>query len=142
MELAEFVIPLFVALEVVLILALYRYVLRDWIIQKWEEKMMEEGWLVLRLEPVIDEIEDRVHDKLQHFQDSFFGSVGAMTKKAQNLDPMNNIRKAAKDNDWTSLLVEYAANKAGLGGVLGNITQEKAENQTQPSPIKGIKGLK
>ena len=146
MELTQFVIPLFVALEVVLILALYRYVLRDWIIQKWEEKMMEEGWLVLRLEPVIDEIEDRMHDKLQNFQDSFFGSVGAMTKRAQNLDPMKNVRKAAKDNDWTSLLVEYAANKAGLGAVLGgktpNISQEQPQNQTQPSPIKGIKGLK
>ena len=141
MELTEFVIPLFVALEVVLILALYRYVLRDWIIQKWEEKMDEEGWLVIRLEPVIDEIEDRVHDKLQHFQDSFFGSVGAMTKKAQNLDPMNNIRKAAKDNDWTSLLVEYAANKAGLGGVLGNISEQKPQKETKSSPIKGIKGL-
>jgi len=141
MELTQFVIPLFVALEVVLILALYRYVLRDWIIQKWEEKMDEEGWLVIRLEPVIDEIEDRVHDKLQHFQDSFFGSVGAMTKKAQNLDPMNNIRKAAKDNDWTSLLVEYAANKAGLGGVLGNISEQKPQKETKSSPIKGIKGL-
>jgi len=141
MELTQFVIPLFVALEVVLILALYRYVLRDWIIQKWEEKMMEEGWLVLRLEPVIDEIEDRMHDKLQNFQDSFFGSVGAMTKRAQNLDPMKNVRKAAKDNDWTSLLVEYAANKAGLGGVLGNINQEQPKKEPKPTPIKGIKGL-
>ena len=117
MELTQFVIPLFVALEVVLILALYRYVLRDWIIQKWEEKMMEEGWLVLRLEPVIDEIEDRMHDKLQNFQDSFFGSVGAMTKRAQNLDPSKNIRKAAKDGDVMSLLVEYALNKSGVGGL-------------------------
>ena len=141
MELTQFVIPLFVALEVVLILALYRYVLRDWIIQKWEEKMMEEGWLVLRLEPVIDEIEDRMHDKLQNFQDSFFGSVGAMTKRAQNLDPMKNVRKAAKDNDWTSLLVEYAANKAGLGGVLGNINQEQPKKEPKPTPIKGIKDL-
>ena len=141
MELTQFVIPLFVALEVVLILALYRYVLRDWIIQKWEEKMMEEGWLVLRLEPVIDEIEDRMHEKLQNFQDSFFGSVGAMTKRAQNLDPMKNVRKAAKDNDWTSLLVEYAANKAGLGGVLGNIKPEIPKKETQPTPIKGIKDL-
>ena len=141
MELTQFVIPLFVALEVVLILALYRYVMPDWIIQKWEEKMMEEGRLVLRLEPVIDEIEDRMHDKLQGFQDSFFGSVGAMTKKAQNLDPMKNVRKAAKDNDWTSLLVDYAANKAGLGGVLGNISQEQPKKETKTSPIKGIKGL-
>ena len=141
MELTQFVIPLFVALEVALILLLYRYVLRDWIIAKWEEKMDEEGWLILKLEPVIDEIEDRMHDKLQGFQDSFFGSVGAMTKKAQNLDPMKNVRKAAKDNDWTSLLVEYAANKAGLGGVLGNIKPEIPKKETQPTPIKGIKDL-
>ena len=72
MELTQFVIPLFVALEVALILLLYRYVLRDWIIAKWEEKLDEEGWLLIKLEPVIDEIEDRVHDKLQHYQDSFF----------------------------------------------------------------------
>ena len=146
MELTQFVIPLFVALEVALILALYRYVLRDWIIQKWEEKMDEEGWLVIRLDPVINEIEDRMHDKLQNFQDSFFGSVGAMTKKAQNLDPMKNVRKAAKDNDWTSLLVEYAANKAGLGAVLGGKTANDSAKQDNTNPIttaiKGIKGLK
>ena len=142
MELAQFVIPLFVAFEIIIILALYRFVLRDWIIQKWEQKMDEEGWLVIRLEPVIDEIEDRMHDKLQNFQDSFFGSVGAMTKKAQNLAPMNNLRKAAKTGDWTSMMVEYAANKAGLGGVLGNIKPEQPQKETTPSPIKGIKGLK
>ena len=142
MELAQFVIPLFVAFEIIIILALYRFVLRDWIIQKWEQKMDEEGWLVIRLEPVIDEIEDRMHDKLQNFQDSFFGSVGAMTKKAQNLDPMNNLRKAAKTGDWTSMMVEYAANKAGLGGGLGNIKPEIPEKQPSDNLIKGIKGLK
>ena len=142
MELTQFVLPAFVALEILIILALYRFILRDWIIQKWEAKMDEEGWLVIRLEPVIDEIEDRMHEKLQAFQDSFFGSVGAMTKKAQNLDPMKNVRKAAKDNDWTSLLVEYAANKAGLGGVLGNIKPETPKEKTPDTFIKGIKGLK
>ena len=142
MELTQFVIPLFVAFEIIIILALYRFVLRDWIIQKWEQKMDEEGWLVIRLEPVIDEIEDRMHDKLQNFQDSFFGSVGAMTKKAQNLDPMNNLRKAAKTGDWTSMMVEYAANKAGLGGVVGNIKPEIPEKQPSDNLIKGIKGLK
>ena len=84
-----FDLAVFFTAEIILILGLYRFVLRDWIIQKWEQKMDEEGWLVIRLEPVIDEIEDRMHDKLQNFQDSFFGSVGAMTKKAADLDPMN-----------------------------------------------------
>ena len=141
MNLADFFLPAFIAVEVFLILLLYRFVLRDWIIEKWEEKLDEEGWLLIKLDPVIEEIEDRMHDKLQQFQDSFFGSVGAMTKRAQNLDPMKNVRKAAKDNDWTSLLVEYAANKAGLGGVLGNISPEKPQKETKPTPIKGIKGL-
>ena len=74
---------IFFAAEVVLILGLYRFLLRQWIIQHWEEKLDEEGWLLIRLEPVVDEIENRMHDKLQAFQDSFFGSVGAMTKRAK-----------------------------------------------------------
>jgi hypothetical protein len=134
MELTQFVIPLFVALEVALILALYRYVLRDWIIQKWEEKMEEEGWLVLRLDPVINEIEDRMHDKLEQFQSSFFGSIGAMTKRAQNLDPSKNIRKAAKDGDVMSLLVEYALNKSGVGGLAALQSADTDEKEGVNSP--------
>ena len=120
--------------EIFIILALYRFLLRDWVIQKWEEKIEEEGWLLVKLDPVIEEIEERMHDKLQQFQDSFFGSVGAMTKKAKNMDPMNNIRKAAKDGDWTSMLVEYAANKANLGHLLPN---ESPENDTK----EGLNGI-
>ena len=117
--------------EIVIILALYRFLLRDWVIDKWEEKIEEEGWLVVKLDPVINEIEDRMHEKLQAFQDSFFGSVGAMTKKAKDLDPMNNIRKAAKQGDWTSMLVEYAANKANLGHLLGSESQNIGSNDSK-----------
>ena len=134
MNITDFFLPAFIAVEVLLILLLYRYVLRDWIIEKWEEKLDEEGWLVVKLEPVVDEIEDRIHDKLQHFQDSFFGSVGAMTKRAKELDPMNNVRKAAKDGDWLSLLVEYGANKAGLGALVGKQSADVAEKQGVNSP--------
>ena len=125
MELTQFVLPAFVAIEIIIILALYRFLLRDWIIDKWEEKMDEEGWLVIRLEPVIDEIEDRMHDKLEQFQSSFFGSIGKMTANAKNLDPMNNLRKAAKSGDWPSMMLEYMANKAGLQGVLPPKEDEK-----------------
>ena len=44
--------------EIAIILLLYRFLLRDWVIAKWEEKIEEEGWLIVKLEPVIDEIED------------------------------------------------------------------------------------
>ena len=136
MALVDFVIPIFDAFEVMLILVLYRYVLRDWIIEKWEEKLDEDGWLIIKLNPVIDEIEDRMHDKLEQFQSSFFGSIGAMTKRAQNLDPSKNIRKAAKDGDWTSMLVEYAANKANLGHLLGSQSRETDAKEGVNSNIK------
>jgi hypothetical protein len=128
--------------EIIIILGLYRFLLRDWVIDKWEEKIEEEGWLVVKLEPVIEEIEDRMHDKLQSFQTTFFGSVGQMVKKGKELDPMNNIRKAAKNGDWTSMLVEYAANKSGLGGLLGNEspTEHVKEGETsQNQPLKPSK---
>jgi len=138
-------LAIFFAAEVVLILGLYRFLLRQWIIQHWEEKLDEEGWLLIRLEPVVDEIEDRMHEKLQAFQDSFFGSVGAMTKKAADLDPMNGLRKAAKNGDWTTMMVEYMANKSGLGALMGDKSPKEATDQTKtraettvPQPIKGV----
>ena len=131
--------------EIVIILVLYRFVLRKWVVSEWEAKFDEDAWLVDRLEPVIEEIDFRMHEKLQSFQDSFFGSVGAMTKKAQELDPMNNIRKAASEGNWTSLLVEYAANKAGLGGLLAPESQKTGQKQPKiapnvpiPKPIKDL----
>ena len=72
-----------------------------------------------------------MHEKLELFQSSFFGSVGAMTKKAKDLDPMNNIRKAAKAGDWTSMLVEYAANKANLGHLLPSESQNIGSNDSK-----------
>jgi hypothetical protein len=58
---------------------------------------------------------------------------------------MNGIRKAAKDGDWTSMLVEYAANKAGIGGVLDQISPKQGvkEPKTTPKPAipKSIKDI-
>ena len=99
----------------------------------WVQSEESDDILVEALQAVIEEIEDRMHDKLQNFQDSFFGSVGAMTKKAKDLDPMNGLRKAAKDGDWTSMMVEYAANKAGLGGLLAQQQQKPPQKQPQKS---------
>jgi hypothetical protein len=90
---------------------------------KWIEYVRSEEsdeMLVEALEAVIEEIEIRMHDKLQAFQDSFFGSIGQMTKRAKEIDPMNNIRKAAKSGDWPSLMVEYMANKANLGHLIAS----------------------
>ena len=103
----------------------------------WVQSEESDDILVEALQAVIEEIEDRMHDKLQTFQDSFFGSVGAMTKKAKDLAPMNGIRKAAKDGDWTSMLVEYAANKAGLSQLIPQQQQKTPPKQPQKSSELG-----
>ena len=105
----------------------------------WVQSEESDEVLLEALQAVIEEIEERMHDKLQAFQDSFFGSVGAMTKKAKDLDPMNGLRKAAKDGDWTSMLVEYAANKSGLGGIMGQIKPEKPKQETPKTDKLGLR---
>jgi len=108
----------------------------------WVQSEESDDILVEALQAVIEEIEDRMHDKLQTFQESFFGSVGGMVKKGKALDPMNNIRKAAKSGDWTSMLVEYAANKSGLGGVLANLSPSEGSNKGQKGSNKGSERVK
>ena len=97
----------------------------------WVQSEESDDVLLEALAAIIQEIEDRMHDKLEQFQSSFFGSVGAMTKKAKDLDPMNSVRKAAKDGDWMSLMVEYAANKANLSHLLPSESQNIGSNDSK-----------
>ena len=113
MELAQ-IIPLLFIGEIAIILILYRFVLREWIVDTGEKKLKTEGYLIEILEPVIAEIETSTEESLMHFQRSFIGTLGKMTSEAKKLDPMTDLRKAAKNGDWSSLLLEYVANKSGL----------------------------
>ena len=105
----------------------------------WVQSEESDDILVEALQAVIEEIEDRMHDKLQNFQDTFFGSVGSMVKKGKDLDPMNNIRKAAKDGDWASMLVEYAANKSGLSALIPQKQTQEGVKQPKSSGKMGLK---
>ena len=117
MELVE-IIPLLFIGEILTLLLLYRFVLRQWIVDTWETKLKTEGYLIEILDPVIAEIENSTEESLMNFQRSFIGTLGKMTSEAKKLDPMNDLRKAAKNGDWTSLLLEYVANKSGLSNSL------------------------
>ena len=132
MELTE-IIPLLFLGEIAIILILYRFVLRDWIISKWEDKITEDDgeWLIMTLEPLLDEVDARTEVRLEAFRTtflkSFLGTVGSMTKEAKKLDPMNNMRSAAKSGDWTSMIVEYLANKSGLNESLASLKLGEAK---------------
>jgi len=105
----------------------------------WVQSEESDEVLVEALEAVIAEIEDRMHSKLEDFQSSFFGSVGSMVKKGKDIDPMNNLRKAAKNQDWTSLMLEYVANKSGLGGLNSILQTKEGEKETVLSPKLDLK---
>ena len=134
MELIEIVPLLFIG-EIATLLLLYRFVLRQWIVDTWETKLKSEGYLIEILDPVIAEIENSTEESLMNFQRSFIGTLGKMTSEAKKLDPMNDLRKAAKNGDWTSLLLEYVANKSGLSNSLpipkSETSAKLVENKSQ-----------
>ena len=130
MELTE-IVPLLFLGEIIVILALYRWILRDWIINKWEDKLREEGYLVEMLEPVIAEIENSTIESLLEFKQSFIGTLGKMTSEAKKLDPMHNLRKATKEGDWASIILEYVTNKSGLTQAL-----DLDKIQTSPDQVE------
>ena len=132
MELVE-IIPLLFIGEIATLLLLYRFVLRQWIVDTWETKLKSEGYLIEILDPVIAEIENSTEESLMNFQRSFIGTLGKMTSEAKKLDPMNDLRKAAKNGDWTSLLLEYVANKSGLSN---NLPLPKLETSPKLVPKK------
>lgn len=136
MDLIEIVPLLFIG-EIAVILLLYRFILRNWIVDHWENKIREDGWLIEMLEPVIIEIENNTAEMLIEFRQSFLGTLGKMTSEAKKLDPMNNMRKAAKDGDWTSMLLEYVTNKSGLGNVLPPNTAELGPKEVENKPKFG-----
>ena len=81
--------------------------------------------LVEALEAVIEEIEIRMDEKLETFTGKFFGSIGEMIRKGQELNPATDLKKAMKQGDWGSVLLEYALNKSQLGPVIGQLTGSK-----------------
>jgi hypothetical protein len=50
---------------------------------------------------------------------------------------MNNLRKAAKDGDWTTMLMEYVTNKSGLSNLQGVNMVETSPKEVKPSQDYG-----
>ena len=136
MELSQ-IIPLLFIGEILTLLLLYRFVLREWIVDTWEKKLKQEGYLIEILEPVIAEIETSTIESLEEFKRSFIGTLSTMTREAKKLDPMNNMRKAAKDGDWASMLMEYVTNKSGLSNLQGVNMVETSPKEVKPSQDYG-----
>jgi len=107
---------------------------------EWAKSPDSDEDLLIILEPIVDEIEGRTHEMLENFQSSFFGSLGAASKKMDDATGQSTIKAITKDNPIMGLVAEMLMKRSGLEGLLN--TQNNPEvggKQSQKSPGLGLK---
>jgi len=107
---------------------------------EWAKSTESDEDLLIILEPIVDEIEERTHGMLETFQSSFFGSLGAASKKMDESTGQSTIKAITKDNPIMGLVAEMLMKRSGLEGLLN--TQNNPEvgvKQSQKSPGLGLK---
>ena len=105
----------------------------------WVESEESDETLMNALEVIINEIEDRMHDKLQEFQSSFFGSLGAASKKLDNATGASTIKALTRDNPMMGFVAEYMMKRGNLGGL---VSQNNPNSVDSTAPESGKLGLK
>ena len=73
---------------------------------EWAKSPDSDEDLLIILEPIVDEIEERTHGMLETFQSSFFGSLGAASKKMDDATGQSTIKAITKDNPIMGLVAE------------------------------------
>jgi hypothetical protein len=125
---------------------LFYYFLSEYIAglsrDKWVEYIRSEEsdeMLVEALGAVIEEIEDRMHDKLEAFQSSFFGSLGAASKKLDQSTGQSTLKALTKDNPVMGFVAEYMMKRANLGDIIPANRGETAPKKQKESVTFGLK---
>jgi hypothetical protein len=95
--------------------------------------------LLEALDPIVNEIDDRMHEKLEAFQSSFFGSLGAASKKIDQATGQATIKAVTKDNPILGFVAEYLMKRGDLGGLMGSQSQNTPSNEPQKSEKLGLK---
>ena len=105
----------------------------------WVQSEDSDEILMEALEVIVNEIEDRMHDKLEQFQSSFFGSLGAASKKLDNATGASTIKALTKDNPLMGFVAEYMMKRGNLGGLVGSESQNIPNNKPKTSEKLGLK---
>ena len=105
----------------------------------WVQSEDSDEVLMEALEVIVNEIEDRMHDKLEAFQASFFGSLGAASKKLDNATGASTIKALTRDNPLMGFVAEYMLKRGNLGGLVGSESQNTPPKQSQKSDKLGLK---
>ena len=105
----------------------------------WIQSDDSDEILMEALEVIVNEIEDRMHDKLESFQSSFFGSLGAASKKLDDATGASTIKALTKDNPMMGFVAEYMMKRGNLGGL---VSQNNPNSVDSTAPESGKLGLK
>ena len=105
----------------------------------WVQSEDSDEVLMEALDVVVNEIEDRMHDKLEQFQSSFFGSLGAASKKLDDATGASTIKALTKDNPMMGFVAEYMMKRGNLGGLMGSESQNTPPKQPQKTDKLGLK---
>jgi len=109
---------------------------------KWVEYIRSEEsdeMLVEALTSVIDEIEDRMHDKLEAFQKSFFGSLGNASKKLDQSTGQSAIKALTRDSPMMGFVADYLIKRGGLDQMTHANRGETASETPKSSGKLGLK---
>ena len=105
----------------------------DWVVSDDSDDVLMDA-----LSVIVDEIEDRMHDKLETFQSSFFGSLGAASKKLDNATGASTIKAITKDNPVMGFVAEYMMKRGNLGALMGQNSQNTPNNESKTGDKLGL----
>ena len=125
MEITTFSLMLYFAGWTFFYFAISHYIARlskdTWV--EWAKSTESDEDLLIILDPIVNEIEDRMHEKLEAFQASFYGSLGAASKKIDDATGQSTIKAITRDNPIMGLVAEMLMKRQGLDGILKGQTK-------------------
>ena len=105
----------------------------------WVQSEDSDEVLMEALEVIVNEIEDRMHEKLEQFQSSFFGSLGAASKKLDQATGQATIKALTKDNPMMCFVAEYLTKRANLGDLVSQNSSNSVDSTASESKKLGLK---
>jgi hypothetical protein len=106
---------------------------------EWAKSTESDEDLLIILDPIVNEIEDRMHEKLETFQASFYGSLGAASKKIDEATGQSTIKAITRESPIMGFVADLLMKRNGLDGLLkGQNSPKQGSNKPQTTPKLGL----
>jgi len=106
---------------------------------EWAKSTESDEDLLIILDPIVNEIEDRMHEKLEAFQASFYGSLGAASKKIDEATGQSTIKAITRESPIMGFVADLLMKRQGLDGLLkGQNSPKQGSNKPQTTPKLGL----